>query len=162
MREPLLPEVINKALQSGELSKEKALELLISLIESSEVAQIRSQSIETLDKVGIKINRIFKVLENALVSDENAIVRASAVRSIILNFIDNGLALLEWVIEHDKSPLVLQIVIDKIEKPAIVRVDEDELEGLKSEFNQYPEHYIQSASDPRAGDKGIIVMKEKE
>ena len=90
MRESLSPEVINKALQIGELSKEKALDLLISLIESSGEAQIRSQSIETLEKVGMMGNRTFKVLENALVSDENALVRASAVKRIILNFIDNG------------------------------------------------------------------------
>ncbi|MFX0043259.1 MAG: HEAT repeat domain-containing protein [Candidatus Hodarchaeota archaeon] len=115
MREPLSPIAINNALQTGEVSKEKALELLISLIERSEDAQIRSQSIEILEKLGVKDNRIFKVLENALVSDENAIVRTSAVKSIIRNFIENGLALLEWVIEHDKSPLVLQIIIDKFE-----------------------------------------------
>jgi len=115
MREPLSPEVINKIFQIGELSKEKALELLISLIESSDDARIRSQSIETLDKIGMIDNTIFRVLENSLVSDENAIVRASAVKGIILNFIDNGSALLEWVVDHDRSPLVLKIIFDKIE-----------------------------------------------
>jgi len=115
MREPLSPIAINNAFQTGELSKEKALELLTSLIESSNDAQIRSQSIETLNKVGVIDNEIFKVLENSLVSDENAIVRASAVKGVIHNFIDNGLALLEWVVEHDRSPLVLKTIFDNIE-----------------------------------------------
>lgn len=115
MRETLSPDVINKGYQTGELSKEKALELLNSLIESSNDAQIRSQSIETLDKVGVIDNEIFKVLENSLVSDENAIVRASAVKGIILNFTDKGLALLEWGVDHDRSPLVLKIIFDNIE-----------------------------------------------
>ncbi len=115
MREPLSPEVINKIFQIRELSKEKALELLTSLIESSNDARIRSQSIETLDKIGMIDNTIFRVLENSLVSDENAIVRASAVKGVILNFVDNGSALVEWVVEHDRSPLVLKIIFDKIE-----------------------------------------------
>lgn len=115
MREPLSPIAINNAFQTGELSKEKALELLTSLIESSNDAQIRSQSIETLDKVGVIDNEIFKVHENSLVSDENAIVRASAVKGIILNFTDKGLTLLAWVVDHDRSPLVLKIIFDNIE-----------------------------------------------
>ncbi len=112
MREPLSPKIINKSFHVGELSKKKALELLLSLIESSDDAKIRSESIETLDKIGCTGNKIFKILENCLVSDENAIVRTSAVKGVIHNFIDNGLSLLEWVVEHDKSPLVLKIIFD--------------------------------------------------
>ena len=119
MRKPLSPIAINNALQTGELSKEKALELLKSLIESSNDAQIRSQSIEILNNIGVIDNENFKILENSLVSDENAIVRASAVKGIILNFTDKGLGLLEWVVNNDRSPLVLKVLFDKIENSEV-------------------------------------------
>ncbi|MFX1320165.1 MAG: hypothetical protein ACFFAQ_00845 [Promethearchaeota archaeon] len=119
MRKPLSPIAINNALQTGELSKEKALELLKSLIESSNDAQIRSQSIEILNNIGVIDNENFKILENSLVSDENAIVRASAVKGIILNFTDKGLGLLEWVVNNDRSPLVLRVLFDKIENSEV-------------------------------------------
>ncbi|MFX1409821.1 MAG: leucine-rich repeat domain-containing protein [Promethearchaeota archaeon] len=115
MREPLLPIAIDHAFQTGELSKEKASALLTSLIESSNDAQIRSQSIEILDKLGLIDSEIFKVLENSLVSDENAIVRASALKQIILNFTNKSLALLEWVVDHDRSPIVLKVLYENVE-----------------------------------------------
>lgn len=121
MRKNLSPIAINKALQTGELSKEKALELLTSLIERSNDAQIRSRSIEILNNVGVIDNENFKILENSLVSDENAIVRASAVKGIILNFTDKGLGLLEWVVNNDRSPLVLKVIFDKIENSEVER-----------------------------------------
>ncbi len=112
MREPLSPEIIYNQFLAGDVKKEKAISLLILLIELSDNAIIRSQSIKLLEQVGITNNSGFKVLENCLISDENAIVRVSALNLILNHFLDKGLTLLGWVIEHEKSPLILKNIFD--------------------------------------------------
>ncbi len=91
------------------------LNLLTSLIEVSDITKFRAKSVDLLEKIGIINNRGFKVLENCLISDENAIVRASSVNLILNNYLDEGLTLLEWVIEHERSPLVLKLIFDHVD-----------------------------------------------
>lgn len=115
MNEEVTPEKIQKSFLAGEIKKEDATDLLISLINGSEEAKVRATSIDLLEKIAFKDGEIFKILENHLVSDENACVRASAVRVIILNFLEEGLEPLEWSITHDNSPLVIKTIIDTFE-----------------------------------------------
>lgn len=116
MKESLNPEKIQEDLSTGSLTKENAAELLISLIEGSDNVEIRVKSIETLQKLNIQNEKIFKILENLLISDENAIVRASVAKHIIHNYPEDGLSALRWVIQHEKSPLVLDILFNYINK----------------------------------------------
>jgi len=112
MSESLSPEMIYNQFLAGDVKKKKAINLLMLLLEISEVATIRSQSINLLEKVGIMNNGGFKVLENCLISDENATVRASALNLILNRYLDKSLTLLGWVIEHEKSPLILKKIFD--------------------------------------------------
>jgi hypothetical protein len=115
MKESLTPEKIQKEYSTGYLGKEFAAELLISLIEGSENTEIRVRSIKALEKINFQSEKIFKTLENYMLSDENAIVRASVLKYIIHNFIEDGLPALRWAIQHEKSPLILKIIFDSIE-----------------------------------------------
>jgi Leucine-rich repeat (LRR) protein len=115
MKESLTPEKIFVDLSLGEINKEEAVDLLISLIEKSDKAKIRANSINILEKVSDINEKFFQVLENCLLSDENAYVRASAVKSIIMDFGEAGIAPIKWSLEHDKSPLVLKIIFDYFE-----------------------------------------------
>lgn len=112
MNEELTPEKIQKSFLNGDITKEDTADRLISLIDRSEDAKVRTASIEALEKIDFKDEIIFKILENHLVSDENASVRASAAKVIILNFLDEGLEPLEWTTKHDKSPLVMKAIFD--------------------------------------------------
>ena len=116
MKDSLTPEKIQKDFSSGDLGKENAAELLISLIEGNEDSEIRVESIKVLEKINFQNENIFKILENYLISDENAVIRASVANYIIENFPEDGLSAFKWVIQHENSPLVMKIFFDAIEK----------------------------------------------
>ncbi len=116
MKESLIPEKIQKEYLIGNLGKENAAELLISLIESSENTEIRIKSIEALEKINFHSENIFKTLENHLISDDSANVRASAANYLIYNFPGDSLPALRWVIQHEKSPLVIKLLYNFLEK----------------------------------------------
>ena len=106
MTKQLSPDIIYNGFLRGYINKEKTAELLISLLEISEIAQIRIKSLTLLKKVRSKNPKIYKILEGCLVSDENALVRATTVDILINNYLEGTLSLLQWAVEHDKSPLV--------------------------------------------------------
>ena len=116
MKESLTPEKIQKDLSTGDLVRENAVELLISLIEGSDNIEIRVESIKTLENLNVQSGKIFKILENYLISDENAIVRASVAKYIIHNYLEDGLSALRWAIQHERSPMVLNLFFDSMEK----------------------------------------------
>lgn len=64
MKEPLTPKKLEKDHSTGDLSKENAAEILISLIESSEDSEIRVESIKVLEKIDCQNKNNFKIFEN--------------------------------------------------------------------------------------------------
>ena len=112
MIKPVSPDIIYNGFLGGDLNKEKAAELLMSLIEMSEIAQIRIKSLTLLKKVKFKNPKIYNMLEDCLVSDENPLVRAATVDILINSYLDESLNPIIWALEHDKSPLVIKTIID--------------------------------------------------
>jgi Leucine-rich repeat (LRR) protein len=112
MKEVYTPERIKTDFLKGDLSKERALALLISLIESSEETIIRTKSIKLLKEIKIQNKKIFDILENLLLSDEDVTIRIAAVNEILNNYLDQGLTPLNWIIDHEKSPLVLKNIFN--------------------------------------------------
>ncbi|MCK4380310.1 MAG: HEAT repeat domain-containing protein [Candidatus Lokiarchaeota archaeon] len=136
MKETLTPRSIRKNLSNGDLSKENAADLLISLIETSDNTKIRVESIKTLEEFNIQNQKIFKILENCLISDEDAAVRVSVANFIIHNFLDDALPALRWVIQHEKSPLVLKIIFEYIKDHEIPQVN-----VIKKDFLDWKERF---------------------
>jgi len=136
MKEFLIPEKLRHDILAGNLSKDKAAELLISLIEGSDDINTRVNSIKVLETLEFRDDRIFKTLEKYLVSDEEAILRAAAAEYIILNYLEEGITPLKWVIQHDNSPLVIQVYFKLREKFGADRFGliTDELESWKRKF----------------------------
>jgi len=112
MKESLTPEKIINKVSNGTLNKTLAAEQFISLMEGSDDPNTRSRCIEGLTKLNLKNEKIYNALESSLISDENPIVRTSSVEGMMLNFLEEGLDLLLWVIQHDKSPLVIKTLIE--------------------------------------------------
>lgn len=128
MKGSLTPEKIWKGFLTGDLSKENAVKMLISLIEGSEDSEIRVDSVKTLEKINFQTESIFKILENYLISDESAVVRASVANYIIQIYPEDSLSALKWVVQHEKSPLVLKIFFDskkKFDNPQFLQIKEE-------------------------------------
>ncbi|MFX1243034.1 MAG: hypothetical protein ACFFA7_17445 [Promethearchaeota archaeon] len=112
----LTPDKIQRSLSTGDLTRESAAEQLISLIEGSDDTNIRIKSIKILQKLDYQNENLFKMMENCLISDENVLVRAAVAKNIIQNYLGEGISALIWSIQHDKSPLVLILFFNFIEK----------------------------------------------
>lgn len=136
MKESLTPEKIQEDLTIGDLSKENAAELLISLIERSDNTKIRVASIKALEKIEFQSEKIFKTIENCLISDENADIRASVAKHIIDYFPEEGFPALRWAILHDSSPLVLKVFFDSMEK-----FENLQLKPIKKDLSNWNEQY---------------------
>jgi Leucine-rich repeat (LRR) protein len=129
MKGSLTPDRIQKSLSTGDLTRENAAEQLISLIEGSNNTEIRIQSIKIFEKLKIQNENLFKIMENCLISDENGLIRAEVAKYIIQNYLEEGITALIWSIQHDKSPLVLILFFDFIEK-----FESPQFESIKEEL----------------------------
>ncbi|MFX1326522.1 MAG: hypothetical protein ACFE91_00060 [Promethearchaeota archaeon] len=136
MKESLTPEKIKKRYSKGNIDKENVAELLISLIEGSDDTKIRIESIKILERINFQDENIFNILENYLISDENENIRAIAAKYIIYNFPEDGFSALRWTIQHEKSPLVLKIFFDSIN-----RFDTPQLNFIKEDLMNWNKNY---------------------
>ncbi|MFX1267151.1 MAG: hypothetical protein ACFFAK_04250 [Promethearchaeota archaeon] len=109
------PEKIYQELKSKLIEDSEAIELLITLLESSEDINLRIRSLEILSKIDLVNLRIFKILENLLISDENEIIRSIAAEIITNCYMDKSLKSLKWVIINDESPILLKKIKQLIE-----------------------------------------------
>jgi len=132
MKNFLSPENIYSNVENGKFSKAIAAEQLISLIEGSDNPIIRAESIKTSEKLKIHDQKIFKILQNCLLSDESPLVRESAAKFIGQIFLKNGLNTLTWVVQHDKSPRVLKVISDLNN-----RLNNARFKSLSKEINMY-------------------------
>jgi len=109
----LTPEEIYKMVHKHQLTKTVASELLISLLEASDNDQIRAKCILAFSKIAVKQQKLFRILENSIVSDKSALVRRAAVRVIFEDFPkrDNYL-LLKFATTHETSVIVLKQLLD--------------------------------------------------
>ena len=109
----LTPETICHKVINNQLTKIAATELLISLLEESNVDEIRARSLDAFSKLGLRTQKIFRIIENCLVSDKSALVRRVATRVLVQDFPkkDNYL-LLKWAVNHENSVIVVKQLLD--------------------------------------------------
>ena len=132
MEKFLSPEKIYSGLKNKEIDRNIAVDRLISLIEVSDNPKIRSKSVSILNRLKINDPKIFKIIESSLLSDENPNVRKSAVNLIGHQFLKEGLDTLTWVVQHEKSPLVLKAIFD-----LNLELTDTQLKSLSKELNEY-------------------------
>jgi hypothetical protein len=148
MKKHLTPEKIQRDFSIGDISKENAADLLISLIEGSDDTEIRVESIKALEKLNFRSENIFKKLENYMISDENAIVRASVTNFVIQNYLEDGIPALKWATQHEKSPLVLKEIFDFMknsDSPVLELIKNDLVkwnEGFSSKMGVVPQESL--------------------
>ena len=115
MKESVTPEAIVSDYLNRKLNFTLAADLLISILEKSDNPEMRKNSILALERLEGGNEKIFNILENCLLSDENHIVRSAAAKLIGHAYLKYGLKTLLWVIEHDKSPIIIQTIINMAE-----------------------------------------------
>ena len=115
MRLKLILKNIISNIITRNLTKTDATELLISLIEKRENAKDRVACIDSLVKLNIKTEKIYKIFEYSLISDDNPEVREAAIKGIVNNFNEESTKdLFEWVLQNENSIRVLKSVINSL------------------------------------------------
>ncbi|MFX1235638.1 MAG: HEAT repeat domain-containing protein, partial [Promethearchaeota archaeon] len=138
MKNSLTPEAIVSDFLNGKLHLNLAVELLLSLLEKSDNSEMRRKSIIALEKLGVNDYKIFKILENFLLSDENPYVRSAAAKLIGQSYLKYGQKTLLWVIQHEKSPAVIKTMVNMIEKePPHFRTIAEEIFNWLKNFSFY-------------------------
>ncbi len=132
MEKFLSPETIYSGLKNKEINRNIAYDQLISLIEGSNNPKIRSESISVLNQLKIHDPNLFKIIESVLLSDESPYVRRSAVNLIGHQFLKEGLDTLTWVVQHEKSPLILKDIFD-----LNLDLTDTRLKSLNKELEEY-------------------------
>jgi hypothetical protein len=128
----LTPERIYTGVINKKINKSNAIDQLVSLIEGSDDQKVRSESISILNRLHFHDPRIFKVIENSLLSDESPLVRSTAASVIGNQFLKEGVNILTWAIQHEKSPLIIKAILD-----LNLNLTDKRLKSLSKELNHY-------------------------
>jgi len=133
------PEGICYKVANNQLTKNTATELLISLLEESDGDETRANCIDVFSKLGLKTQKIFRIIENCLVSDTSSLVRRAAIRVLVQDFPkkDNYLVL-KWAIDHENAVIVVKQLLDlfnNIDDPHFNLFKKDLLKKLEDVYN---------------------------
>ncbi|MFX1487889.1 MAG: hypothetical protein ACFFBI_01990 [Promethearchaeota archaeon] len=112
----LTPEKIIEDFRDNKIGKASALQSLVSFIENSNDEEIRLKSLNLLDYLDIKDNYLFQILENLVISDENATIRNIALKIIEKNFLEKSFEVLKWCVIHEKDDYCFITVIKILAK----------------------------------------------
>ncbi len=127
----LQPRKIYEDFRLKRVDKAKTVELLVSLIETIEDDKIRKDSIETLNKIDITKSRVFKFLENILISDSNEDLRYSAAKVIKSRFLKKSIIPFLWVLQNESSYNCLITIITSLEEISDARIESMLIEEIK-------------------------------
>ena len=109
----LNPKKIYNEFRKNVIDEESAIDSLIYLIENADSVGTRLECIQTLQKIGIKNDKTFSILENLLISDSNEEIRILAANIINVLFQEKALVPLQWALEHEKA-MSWQFILDII------------------------------------------------
>jgi len=110
------PNQIYFEFKNKKLEKTAALNQLIALVSNSEDVSIRIASLDIIEKIGSTDDKIFNLLENLLVSDDNEKIRNLAIKVIKNNFIEKAFKLMKWAYQHESSVFCLISILSTLGK----------------------------------------------
>jgi len=84
----------------GKIDKSSLIDYLISLIDKSNGENLRIDAIKSLSKLGPRSDFYFKFMENLLISDDNNVIKAYAIKSLIKNFPNRAFKPIHWALEN--------------------------------------------------------------
>lgn len=104
----LTPEKIIFDYSKKLINKDLTITYLITLIEEINDDYDRIKSINLLKFLKFKDPKIYKILENSIISESNHLVRNTALKIIHDIYGIDSSEILNWSIENEKSPIVIK------------------------------------------------------
>ena len=130
---PIL-ECVKKEYETGSISESVAIDFLTNLFEHSCNEEIRIDILSIVKNIKTNSQKLFKFLENILISDSNFEVRKIAIEIIDVRFIDISFDVLKWAMIHEDSIENYCLIVKTISKINSIKVREffiEELGNLK-------------------------------
>ncbi|MBD3211130.1 MAG: hypothetical protein GF311_00865 [Candidatus Lokiarchaeota archaeon] len=140
------PVEIYQEYRDGALKEKTALNLLRSYVEHSNNPDIRSKSLEIIQKIDVKNLNLFFLLENILISDSDKKLRRISAEMIVKTYLKKGLTALKWAIRMESSPDFFYSVFTLLKErnPSLTRsiIDKEFEEILKRKVISPIQYYI--------------------
>ena len=105
---------IYQDLKNNTLNKKSASELLLALIENSEDDSVRLESVKILEKINLKDDVIFHILENLLISDSNGKVRTISAGYLKNSFLEKAISPMKWAIQYESEYQCILTIIETL------------------------------------------------
>ena len=105
------PSKIYHDIQKGVINKFNAADLLEDIIENVDDDELRKECLLILNKLEFKNKKLFKILENLLISDLNEDIRYTAAIIIKDKFISKALTPFIWSLQNESSFNILKSII---------------------------------------------------
>ena len=99
----LPPKRIFKEYHSKKLDCATTINFLISIIENGKDNRLRIESLNYIKKINPQDKRIFKLLENIIISDTYWNLREVALNYLIEKFESKSYSLLRWLLDHEED-----------------------------------------------------------
>ncbi len=112
----LKPNKIYEDFRKRNLGLSKTIDLLITLMENIDDDTTRKECIDILNKIDFKHKKVFKILENLLISDTNENVRYSAAKVIKTKFLNKAVIPFLWALQHESSYDCLITIVKSLEE----------------------------------------------
>jgi len=109
-------DLILKKYRNGALDYSQTINYLISLIQSSDNRNKRSQVLNSLEYLNAFNKDLFKFIENLMISDSDSIIRRKAINIIGKYYLNLSLNPIKWAIKYEKDYKCLISLIKTITK----------------------------------------------
>jgi len=110
MKVTLNPNTIYQKILQNKINRIEGIEFLISIIEKSDSASVRLESLKILYRLKTQDQIVFKTLENCIISDEYEEIRIISAKNVLENYLHLGEKCLEWALLNDESSKLLKVL----------------------------------------------------
>ncbi|MFX1527414.1 MAG: leucine-rich repeat domain-containing protein [Promethearchaeota archaeon] len=138
MDKNLNPNKIYEDFKKNKINKFETLKILESLINESDNEDIRAQAINLIGKLSLFNERISRIIEKSIITDESTLVKINAAKISLRNNLDQTEKALDWLIENEKSILFFKKMLDFTEQsqnPKLKIFHEKLLKKLEKIYN---------------------------
>ena len=123
MSEQLNPDKIYRELLEKKISYKDALKLYEEILNKSDVEEFRAKTIKYLGSIESEREKIYKLLENSLISDDSAIIRCASAQILTEKFIDYDISPLLWAIDNETSVYFFKHILMTLESKKFDNTD---------------------------------------
>ncbi|MFX0073995.1 MAG: hypothetical protein ACFE96_01025 [Candidatus Hermodarchaeota archaeon] len=117
------PNTIYEKILRNDITMKEGIDILISFVEKSENTRIRLDCLKILFNMKAQDSKIFKTLENCIISDENDEIRVISAKFLLVHYLHVGEDCLKWAILNDKSSTFLKSIREILDGEEVDRYE---------------------------------------